>query len=221
MLFSFFMTGYLPIGFEFAAELTFPAAEGTMSGLLNASAQVIWTERERESENEVFTSDLWYRSNLRCWICSSRDRNLHEQCDDDCHSSGGNHSHRYTLLFTRRWLGLNMSAWIPNPHFFQPLSRKTWNDRRRTWQRPLFRLVNACNSQCLHSFLYSSSGSLLSFTTYLCFLYIDLHGRWSLVQRVFEDRGNRRLQNRNGNHWWLKETWKKRGSTQKLWNSQN
>ncbi|VDP14107.1 unnamed protein product [Onchocerca flexuosa] len=34
------MTGYLPIGFEFASELTFPIAEGTASGLLNASAQV-------------------------------------------------------------------------------------------------------------------------------------------------------------------------------------
>ncbi|CAL4131180.1 unnamed protein product, partial [Meganyctiphanes norvegica] len=34
-----FMTGYLPVGFEFAAELTYPEAEGTSSGLLNASAQ--------------------------------------------------------------------------------------------------------------------------------------------------------------------------------------
>lgn len=33
------MTGYLPLGFEFAAELTFPIAESTASGLLNASAQ--------------------------------------------------------------------------------------------------------------------------------------------------------------------------------------
>ena len=36
----FFMTGYLPVGFEFAAELTFPEPEGTTSGLLNASAQL-------------------------------------------------------------------------------------------------------------------------------------------------------------------------------------
>uniref|UniRef100_A0A914NGJ9 Uncharacterized protein n=1 Tax=Meloidogyne incognita TaxID=6306 RepID=A0A914NGJ9_MELIC len=36
---GFFMTGYLPLGFEFAAELTFPIAEGTTSGLLNGSAQ--------------------------------------------------------------------------------------------------------------------------------------------------------------------------------------
>ena len=34
------MTGYLPLGFEFAAELTFPEPEGTSSGLLNAAAQV-------------------------------------------------------------------------------------------------------------------------------------------------------------------------------------
>lgn len=34
------MTGYLPVGFEFAAELTYPEPEGTSSGLLNASAQI-------------------------------------------------------------------------------------------------------------------------------------------------------------------------------------
>ncbi|CAL1540826.1 unnamed protein product [Lymnaea stagnalis] len=37
---GFFMTGYLPVGFEFAAELTFPESEGTSSGLLNAAAQI-------------------------------------------------------------------------------------------------------------------------------------------------------------------------------------
>ncbi|XP_076834133.1 choline/ethanolamine transporter flvcr2a isoform X2 [Brachyhypopomus gauderio] len=35
-----FMTGYLPLGFEFAVELTHPESEGTSSGLLNCSAQV-------------------------------------------------------------------------------------------------------------------------------------------------------------------------------------
>ena len=34
------MTGYLPVGFEFAAEITYPESEGTSSGMLNASAQV-------------------------------------------------------------------------------------------------------------------------------------------------------------------------------------
>ncbi|XP_076313105.1 choline/ethanolamine transporter flvcr2a-like isoform X1 [Tachypleus tridentatus] len=37
---GFFMTGYLPLGFELAAEITYPESEGTSSGLLNASAQV-------------------------------------------------------------------------------------------------------------------------------------------------------------------------------------
>lgn len=36
----FFMTGYLPVGFEFAAELTYPEPEGTSAGLLNAAAQI-------------------------------------------------------------------------------------------------------------------------------------------------------------------------------------
>lgn len=39
-LLGFFMTGYLPVGFEFAAELTYPEPEGTSSGMLNAGAQV-------------------------------------------------------------------------------------------------------------------------------------------------------------------------------------
>ncbi|XP_029106296.1 feline leukemia virus subgroup C receptor-related protein 2-like isoform X2 [Scleropages formosus] len=37
---GFFMTGYLPLGFEFAVEMTYPESEGTSSGLLNCSAQV-------------------------------------------------------------------------------------------------------------------------------------------------------------------------------------
>merc|ERR1712079_490320 len=39
-LLGFFMTGYLPLGFDFAAEITFPESEGTSSNLLNASAQI-------------------------------------------------------------------------------------------------------------------------------------------------------------------------------------
>ncbi|KAG7203314.1 hypothetical protein KM043_010403 [Ampulex compressa] len=37
---GFFMTGYLPVGFEFAAELTYPEPEGTAAGLLNAVVQI-------------------------------------------------------------------------------------------------------------------------------------------------------------------------------------
>uniref|UniRef100_A0A0N4ZVC5 MFS domain-containing protein n=1 Tax=Parastrongyloides trichosuri TaxID=131310 RepID=A0A0N4ZVC5_PARTI len=36
---GFFMTGYLALGFEYAAEITYPIAEHSTSGLLNASAQ--------------------------------------------------------------------------------------------------------------------------------------------------------------------------------------
>ncbi|XP_055013464.1 feline leukemia virus subgroup C receptor-related protein 2 isoform X2 [Boleophthalmus pectinirostris] len=37
---GFFMTCFLPLGYEFAVELTFPESEGTSSGLLNCSAQI-------------------------------------------------------------------------------------------------------------------------------------------------------------------------------------
>ncbi|KAJ4928789.1 hypothetical protein JOQ06_004414, partial [Pogonophryne albipinna] len=40
---GFFMTGYLPLGFEFGVEITYPESEGTSSGLLNAFAQVSHT----------------------------------------------------------------------------------------------------------------------------------------------------------------------------------
>lgn len=36
------MTGYLPVGFEFGSELTYPEPEGTSAGLLNAAAQVFY-----------------------------------------------------------------------------------------------------------------------------------------------------------------------------------
>ncbi|XP_077299104.1 histamine transporter [Arctopsyche grandis] len=39
-LLGFFMTGYLAVGFEFAAEVTYPEPEGTTAGILNAAAQV-------------------------------------------------------------------------------------------------------------------------------------------------------------------------------------
>lgn len=39
-LLGFFMTGYLPVGFELAAEVTYPEPEGSSCGLLNTSAQI-------------------------------------------------------------------------------------------------------------------------------------------------------------------------------------
>ncbi|RVE47822.1 hypothetical protein evm_007577 [Chilo suppressalis] len=40
ILLGFFMTGYLPVGFEFASEVTYPEPEGTTSGILNAAVQI-------------------------------------------------------------------------------------------------------------------------------------------------------------------------------------
>ncbi|XP_034231839.1 uncharacterized MFS-type transporter C09D4.1-like [Thrips palmi] len=38
---GFALAGYVPVGFEFAAELTYPASEGTSSGILSAAAQLL------------------------------------------------------------------------------------------------------------------------------------------------------------------------------------
>ena len=40
ILLGFFMTGLLPVGFEFATELTYPESEGTTTGILNAVVQM-------------------------------------------------------------------------------------------------------------------------------------------------------------------------------------
>lgn len=36
----FFMNGYITVGYEFGAELTYPHAETTTSGLLNAAGEL-------------------------------------------------------------------------------------------------------------------------------------------------------------------------------------
>ncbi|XP_070511489.1 choline/ethanolamine transporter flvcr2b isoform X2 [Cardiocondyla obscurior] len=58
---GFFMTGYLPVGFELAAELTFPEPEGTSTGLLNAVVQIFgiaFTPLYRYLLN-IWEEDLW------------------------------------------------------------------------------------------------------------------------------------------------------------------
>ena len=40
-LLGFFMTGFMPVGFELVSEITYPEPEGTSCGLLNSSAEVI------------------------------------------------------------------------------------------------------------------------------------------------------------------------------------
>ncbi|VDL97975.1 unnamed protein product [Schistocephalus solidus] len=41
LLQRFFQSGFLPLGFEYAAEITYPANEGLSSGLLNMTAHII------------------------------------------------------------------------------------------------------------------------------------------------------------------------------------
>uniref|UniRef100_A0AC34QNB6 Major facilitator superfamily (MFS) profile domain-containing protein n=1 Tax=Panagrolaimus sp. JU765 TaxID=591449 RepID=A0AC34QNB6_9BILA len=57
---GFFMTGYLPLGFEFAAELTFPIAEGTTSGLLNASAQIFGVSMTIGMGKIIYSMSIWW-----------------------------------------------------------------------------------------------------------------------------------------------------------------
>lgn len=72
---GFFMTGYLPLGFEFAAEITYPHPANTPAGLLNLSAQVsrrikmLTSNRESRKSNlhakqQVFGLILTYGSSL-------------------------------------------------------------------------------------------------------------------------------------------------------------
>lgn len=59
-LLGFFMTGLLPVGFELAAELTYPEPEGTSAGILNAGSQlfgIIFTNLYSVIFNHV--GDLW------------------------------------------------------------------------------------------------------------------------------------------------------------------
>ncbi len=39
-MFRFFQCGFLPVGFEYAAEVTYPVPESLSSGLINCAAQV-------------------------------------------------------------------------------------------------------------------------------------------------------------------------------------
>uniref|UniRef100_A0A914DJK7 Choline/ethanolamine transporter FLVCR1 n=1 Tax=Acrobeloides nanus TaxID=290746 RepID=A0A914DJK7_9BILA len=60
ILLGFFMTGYLPLGFEFAAEITFPIPEGTTSGLLNASAQVFGVAMTIGMGKVIYSLSIWW-----------------------------------------------------------------------------------------------------------------------------------------------------------------
>lgn len=63
---GFFMTGYLPIGFEFAAELTFPIAEGTTSGLLNGAVQVVGVLMTMGFGKLIYSSSIFTTNLIMC-----------------------------------------------------------------------------------------------------------------------------------------------------------
>lgn len=56
---GFFMTGYLPLGFEFAAEITYPHPANTPAGLLNLFAQV-----SRFTNTQIYHK-LSHKANLK------------------------------------------------------------------------------------------------------------------------------------------------------------
>lgn len=63
------MTGYLPVGFELGAELTYPEPEGTSAGLLNAGAQVFGVLFTYASSWMFETKgDLWVNVQLCCTL---------------------------------------------------------------------------------------------------------------------------------------------------------
>uniref|UniRef100_A0A6G1SHD3 Putative MFS-type transporter C09D4.1 n=1 Tax=Aceria tosichella TaxID=561515 RepID=A0A6G1SHD3_9ACAR len=66
---GFFMTGYLPLGFEFAAEITYPHPANTPAGLLNLSAQVFGVVLTYSSSLIVDqeSGDLW--ANIFLSVC--------------------------------------------------------------------------------------------------------------------------------------------------------
>lgn len=87
------MTGYLPVGFEFAAELTYPESEMISSGLLNVSAQIIgflltllgewlFTSYGDITCNAVLTGCLLCGAVLTCFIKSDLRRQRANNMDN-------------------------------------------------------------------------------------------------------------------------------------------
>ena len=74
------MTGYLPVGFEFAAEITYPESEGTSSGLLNAAAQVkIFLKTLHEFHETCHSVTFYFVKNdsKRCCDTSTMPESIH------------------------------------------------------------------------------------------------------------------------------------------------
>ena len=82
---GFFMTGYLPVGFEFGVEMTYPESEGTSSGLLNASAKVfgliftfggelVMAHYDDTLVHVIMTAALFICTIITCFIRFSKER---------------------------------------------------------------------------------------------------------------------------------------------------
>ncbi|XP_063221494.1 heme transporter FLVCR2-like [Bacillus rossius redtenbacheri] len=65
---GFFMTGFLPVGFELAAELTYPEPEGTSSGLLNGSVQVFAIAMTLGYAKLIEYIDDWWANVILCGL---------------------------------------------------------------------------------------------------------------------------------------------------------
>ena len=61
------MTGYLPVGFEYGVEITYPENEAISGSLLNVSSQVLEVKRLSETKH-VSNYECLFRSS----VCVSR-----------------------------------------------------------------------------------------------------------------------------------------------------
>lgn len=65
-LLGFFLTGYLPVGFDLAAEVTYPEPEGLSTGLLNTSAQIFGLLFTYAQGIVITTFNSHYGNSLLC-----------------------------------------------------------------------------------------------------------------------------------------------------------
>lgn len=78
---GFFLNSLAPIGYQYAAEITFPAPEGTSNGLLNLAGQssvvFIYAMEFMKSQDGSFTISLWILAGLMLIGCMLISR-MHE-----------------------------------------------------------------------------------------------------------------------------------------------
>lgn len=105
------MTGYLPLGFEFAVELTYPESEGTSSGLLNCAAQVrciavfFTSDSKSQSDSTESTSSAKRKALFNKCKCIFLDvlfvwKSIRAKCNRNVHSIHRNHRPAWEELQT-------------------------------------------------------------------------------------------------------------------------